>query len=103
VLAAHLDATLPAAPAPLGEEHRRGLTRLAAFAALGGDEPLLAALRAAHGGRMRNGPLAELFAVLTTDPLRGLADLPRLQRDLNLIRALPSRLEALRTGGVVTR
>jgi hypothetical protein len=52
---------------------------------------------------MRNGPLAELFAVLTTDPLRGLADLPRLQRDLGLIRALPSRLEALRTGGVVTR
>ncbi|MBW8269825.1 hypothetical protein [Caldovatus aquaticus] len=102
-LAAHLAATLPASPAPLAPEHRRALARLAAFAALAGDEARLAALRADYGARMRDGPLAETFAMLTADPPRGLADLPRLQRELELIRALPSRLEALRTGAPVTR
>jgi len=52
---------------------------------------------------MQGGRLAEPFAALTADPLRGLADLPRLQRELRLFQGMPARLEALRTGGPVTR
>ncbi|GGG23110.1 hypothetical protein GCM10010964_09050 [Caldovatus sediminis] len=102
-LAVHVENALPAPPAPLSPEHRRALARLAAFAALAGDEARLAALRAAHGPRMRNGPLGEAFALLTAAPVRGLDDLPRLQRELEAIRTLTSRLEPLRTGGPVTR
>jgi hypothetical protein len=52
---------------------------------------------------MGEGPLAEAFRLLTADPLRGLADLPRLQRELQLFRTLPTRLEALRAGAPLTR
>jgi hypothetical protein len=52
---------------------------------------------------MADGPLAEVFGVLTSDPLRGVADLPRLQRELGAMRLLPSRLEALRAGVQVAR
>ena len=63
----------------------------------------LARLGAAHAARMADGPLAEAFAVLTADPLRGVSDLPRLQRELKLLRVMPTRLEALRAGAPVTR
>ena len=49
------------------------------------------------------GALAEAFTLLTADPLRGMGDLPRLQRELQLFRSFPTRLEALRAGGLVTR
>ncbi|MBK1661986.1 hypothetical protein, partial [Paracraurococcus ruber] len=68
-----------------------------------GDEPGLAALRQAAAPRMGDGALAEAFRALTADPLRGLADLPRLQQELQLFRTLPTRLEALRTSASVTR
>ncbi|MBR0671833.1 hypothetical protein GXW76_11685 [Roseomonas soli] len=92
----HLAAKLPPAPAPLGQAERMAVARAAAYAALAGDETALAELRAAHGARMEGGPLAEAFAMLTADPLRGVADLPRLQREIGVLRAMPSRLEALR-------
>ncbi len=99
----HLAASLPAPPAPLGPADRAALARAAAYAALAGEEEALAALRAAHGARMEGGPLAEAFTLLTADPLRGLADLPRMQRELGLLRVLPTRLEALRAGVQVAR
>ena len=99
----HLAATLPAAPAPLGTEDRAAIARTAAYLALAGDDPGLAALRAAHGTRMEGGALAEAFGVLTSDPLRGVADLPRLQRELGMMRLMPTRLDALRTGTPVAR
>jgi hypothetical protein len=99
----HLRASLPDPPAPLEEGHRRLLLRQAAMLALAGDDSGLAQLRAAQSGRMQNGALAEAFALLTADPLRGLADLPRLQRELQLFRNVPARLEALRSGGPVAR
>lgn len=102
-MAEHLAATLPPAPAPLSPGQRVALARAAAYAALAGDEQALAALRAAHGPRMAEGPLAEAFGVLTADPLRGVADLPRLGRELGMLRVLPARLEALRTGVQVAR
>jgi hypothetical protein len=102
-MAEHLVATLPAAPAPLEPEHRVSLARSAAYHALAGDEAGLAALREAHGARMEGGTLAEAFGVLTSDPLRGISDLPRLQRELGMMRLLPTRLEALRAGVQVAR
>lgn len=92
----HLAASLPPAPAALGPTERAAIARAAAYAALAGDEAALAALRAEHGARMEGGPLAEAFGVLTSDPLRGVADLPRLQREIGMMRVMPSRLEALR-------
>ncbi|MBX6373461.1 MAG: hypothetical protein IRZ13_04395 [Acetobacteraceae bacterium] len=102
-LEAHLEATLPAPPAPLAPEQRRALARLAAYTALAGDEARLAALRAAHRARMHDGPLSEAFELLTTGPLRDLDDLPRLRRELGAIRSLTSRLEPLRAGGPAAR
>ncbi len=99
----HIAIRLPAAPAALAREDRVALARAAAFAALAGDETALAALREAHGERMRGGALSEAFAALTSDPLRGLADLPRVQQEIGMLRLLPSRLEALRAPVQVAR
>ena len=102
-MAEHLAASLPQHPAPLGQDERAALARNAAYLALAGDEAGLAALRAAHSARMEGGALAEAFGVLTSDPVRGIADLPRLQRELGMLRLLPTRLEALRAGVQVAR
>jgi hypothetical protein len=102
-LDAHLAASLPASTAALDDRQRRLLLRQAALLALAGDEAALGALRGSHASRMGEGPLADAFTLLTADPLRGLADLPRLQRELQLFRNLPTRLEALRAGAPVTR
>jgi hypothetical protein len=95
-LSRHLATSLPPAPAPLDDAQRRDATRLAAFAALAGDDARLATLKEALRPRMGEGPIAEAFALLTSDPLRGIADLGRLQRELDLMRALPARLAASR-------
>ncbi|MBL6454118.1 hypothetical protein JMJ55_02210 [Belnapia sp. T6] len=101
--AQHLRDTLPAMPAPLTEAQQRLLLRQAAMLVLAGDEAALATLRAESASRLSPGPLAAGFILLTAERLRGLADLPRLQRELSLFRTMPARLEALRAGGPVTR
>ena len=98
-----LPAMLPAAPAPLDEAQQRLLVRQAALLALAGQEAKLAALRTSHASRLPAGPLATAFLLLTAEHLRGLADLPRLQRELLLFQSTPPWLEALRAGGPVTR
>ncbi len=102
-MAEHLLTSLAPDPAPLGGDDQAAVARHAAYLALAGDDAGLAALRAAHGARMEGGTLAEAFGVLTADPARGIADLPRLQRELGMLRLLPTRLEALRTGVQVAR
>ena len=87
----------------LGDPQRRLLLRQATLLALAGDDQALGALRELQASRMGEGPLAKAFALLTADPLRGLSDLPRLQRELQPFRNLPARLEALRAGAPVTR
>ncbi|MBP0446241.1 hypothetical protein J8J14_15820 [Roseomonas sp. SSH11] len=77
--------------------------RAAAFAALGGDAARLAAIRAAWLQRIGQGSLAEALALLTADPARGLSDLPRLQRELDLFRGFPNKLEAFRTADASSR
>ena len=102
-LTRHIDAAIPAEPLPLSAEQQRRAAQLASYLALAGDTESLAALRARLGSRMGEGPLAESFVLLTGDPMRGTADLPRLARELDMLRALPTRLEALRSVAEVTR
>lgn len=94
-LGRHL-ASLPPS-GPLAEPAQRLVLRQAAWLAMAGDQDGLARLRVRHGAQLQPGPMAAAFEALTTDPVRGLADLPRLARELNLFRSLPQRLEPLRT------
>lgn len=102
-LGSHIAAALPPAPAALDQDAHRLLVRQAAMLALASDDQALAVLRTAYAVRLQEGALQGAFTLLTGDPLRGLGELPRLQQELQLFRGLPSRLEALRAGGPVTR
>ena len=93
----HIDAKIPPAPAPLTPAMRRDLARAAAYAAMGNDTNSLAQLRDNYGARMQGGPLAEAFTLLTGESLRGVQDLPRLQREISQLRLLPQRLGGLNT------
>ncbi|WP_137177107.1 hypothetical protein [Roseomonas sp. AR75] len=99
----HLAGILPVAPEPLNDETRRLVARAAALLALAGDEPGLAALRAAEGGRMEEGAFAEAFGLLTAGRIGGIGDLPRLRRELEVARLLPAQLERLRPGSGAAR
>ncbi|MDB5377146.1 MAG: hypothetical protein JWR00_1592 [Rubritepida sp.] len=96
-LSRHLAASVPTAPAALPEPLQRLALRNAALLAMAGDEPGLAAHRARYAARMARPELSSAFEALTADPVRGLADLPRLARELNLFRRFPQSLEPLRT------
>jgi hypothetical protein len=91
----HIDAKVPPAPAPLDATMRRDLARTAAFAAMAGETATLTQLRDTYGARMQGGPLAEAFTLLTGESLRGVQDLPRLQREISQLRLLPERLGGL--------
>jgi tetratricopeptide (TPR) repeat protein len=93
----HIDAKVPAAPAPLNATMRRDLARAAAYAAMANDTATLAQLRDNFAARMRGGPLAEAFTLLTGESLSGVQDLPRLQREISQLRLLPERLSGLNT------
>lgn len=98
-LAALAAATLPPPGAALDEAQRRNLVRLTAAAALAGQTDLLGQLARERGEAMRDGPLSEPFRLLTADPLRGAADLPRIAAELQLARALPQALAAIAPPG----
>ncbi|TPG61359.1 hypothetical protein EAH89_02070 [Roseomonas nepalensis] len=92
-----------AAARPEDPSTPREVLRAAAFATLARDAARLAALRQQWGAQLGTGPLAEAFRLLTTDPVQGLADLPRLTRELDLFRGIPAGLEAFRTAAAVSR
>ena len=91
----HIEAKIPAPPAPLSPPIRRDLARAAAFAAMANDTVVLTQLRENYGTRMQGGVLAEAFTLLTGDTLRGVQDLPRLQREISQLRLLPDRMSGL--------
>ncbi|MCR0980676.1 hypothetical protein [Roseomonas populi] len=79
------------------------LLRATAFAALAGDASRLSAIRTGWLSKLGSGSVAEAVGLLTADPVRGLSDLPRLQRELDLFRGFPERLEAFRTAAASSR
>jgi hypothetical protein len=68
------------------------ILRLANDESEAGDMPGLRRLRSAVGARFASGPGAELFAVLTQEPIQAVDDLPRSGRELQAVRALPASL-----------
>jgi hypothetical protein len=80
----------------LDDAARRLLLRLATAAARAGDETTLATLRDRQEARMGTGPVADMFRLLTADPVNGTADLARAGREVGYARALPANLQAMR-------
>ncbi|NDG49748.1 MAG: hypothetical protein EBY30_12100, partial [Rhodospirillales bacterium] len=102
-LGRHLDRAMQNLSAPLPPSLVRGLVRQAALLALADDRQGLAGLRAARSPILAGSPGEAAFNLLTSDPVRGLADLPRLQRELELFRVLPAKLDQLRTRSAMAR
>jgi hypothetical protein len=86
--------TVPAS-GELDDLQRRTLLRLATATARAGNDAGLAALRVREEERIGVGPLADMFRLLTADPVRGVADLKRAQREIGLVRGLPAGFKAL--------
>lgn len=99
-LSRHLAAALPPPPAPLEPAHRDLVVRLAAFASLAGDDPMLAALRHDFVPRLQGSPQAgALIAMAGADSARspgGSAALSRQQRELLAIQRLQEQLRLVR-------
>jgi hypothetical protein len=64
------------------------LLRLASAATRAGDDATLASLRDKLRTRLGNGPQADLFRLLTAEPVRGTADLGRARVEMGLARTL---------------
>lgn len=72
----------------LDDSQQRSLLRLATLAAQAGDAELLTRLREQDLPRFSPGPVADLFRLLTSEGVQGVADLPRAGQELGLARAL---------------
>jgi hypothetical protein len=83
------DASFAARPEQV---QRDMILRLANDESEAGDMAALRRLRSAQGARFASGPGAELFAVLTQEPIQAVDDLPRSGRELQAVRALPASL-----------
>lgn len=83
----------------LDDGQRRTLLRLATAAARAGDDARLTELRHREIARMATGPLADMFRLLTADPVRSVADLKRSGQEATLARGLPGQLKALQPPG----
>lgn len=85
---------------PLDDRQATTLLRLTTAAARAGDEATLASLQGRFGGRLANGALADMFRLLTTEPVRGTGDLKRVRQEVSLAQSLPASLKAL--GGIMS-
>ena len=84
----------------LDEGQARMVLRLATATARAGDEPGLTALRDRFGARIGSGPLADMFRLLTAEPVRTSADIKRSQTEMNLAASIPADLKALQPSTV---
>ncbi|MGC8523863.1 MAG: hypothetical protein ACP5M5_06210 [Acidibrevibacterium sp.] len=96
-LAAYVTVAVPA-DGPLSDNSGRIVLRLASAAAQANDEARLAELAHTYGDRFAEGPLAQMFRVLTGKPVQGVGDLPQVTKGIAAARALPVALQALGTG-----
>jgi len=96
-LTAYAARTVPA-EGKLDDAQRATLLRLATAAARAGDATSLSSLRIRDEPRMASGPIAEMFRLLTADPVRGVGDLTRAGREAGLARGLPQQINALQGG-----
>lgn len=92
-----------AAQGEMDDARRQLLLRAAAYAVLSGDAQRLGGLRTRWAPQMGEGKLSQDFNALTLDPVHGMADLPRLQRELNLFRGFSGRLDELRADAGAAR
>lgn len=79
----------------LSDAQQHVLLRQASAAAQAGDIAQLRRLREREGARMSAGAKADMFRLLTNEPVRGVGDLPRASEEMALARALPARLRGL--------
>ncbi len=93
-LSDYIDATI-VGDEPLSEGESRTILRLASAAAEANDEAGLADLAHRFATRFAEGPLLQMFRVLTEKPVQGIADLPQLGKEIAAARALPVALQAL--------
>jgi hypothetical protein len=93
-LAAYAARTVPA-EGRLDDAQRRTLLRLATAAARAGDEAALTDLGRREAERMQSGPLADVFRLLASQQVQGVADLRRSAREAALARELPKELKQL--------
>jgi hypothetical protein len=79
----------------LDDDQARILVRLATAAARAGDDAELGGLRDKYGSRLIDGALADMFRLLTAEPVRSTNDLQRVRQDISLAQSLPANLRAL--------
>lgn len=79
----------------LSEGESRMVLRLAGAAAEANDEAALAELQRKYATRFPDGPLSQMFRVLTQKPVHGMADLAQISKEITAARALPLALQAL--------
>lgn len=90
-----LSAKVVPAEGALTDAQRNVLLRQAGAAAQASDFDRLRVLREREGPRMKGGAGGDVFRLLTTEPIRATADLPRAAGEMALARALPGQLQGL--------
>lgn len=83
-------------PKPLTEDQQRTLVRYATAAAQAGDDATLAQLRTHYASRMPQGAFADMFRLLTAQPVTSVADLPRVGQENVLAHDLEKSLGVLK-------
>jgi hypothetical protein len=74
------------------------MLRLVTAATFAGDEATLASLREQLRNRLGSGPQADLFRLLTAEPVRGTADLGRAKAEVGLANTVASELGGKKPG-----
>ena len=93
-LADQAESLLPA-DGSLNDSQRRLLIRLASAASQAGDQAMLERLRTRESPRMANGPLGDMFRLLTADRVQSASDLKRAGQEMALARTVPDGIKAL--------